>query len=231
MTLGHGFRAAVLGLGCLALLAGCSKGGDGLISRSLPLLEAEIFGPPERPPPKPVRRETLNKIPFATISVASKATADRKSFIVAVADSNGRVTYQEPSGRSVVLAGSLLSSTNGLGLDLAAVKHQLDDPIAVLTPIQDWPQVIRRNYQFSRAKRPNWEITVVCTLQRVARERITVVELGFDVTRVQETCRSSRRVFTNLYWVGDNGIVWRSEQWAGPELDKLIIETIRPYAT
>lgn len=193
-------RTAVLGLGCMGLLTACTSNNDGLIARSLPILTGSIFGPDEpevKKPRTPVTRAVLNQVPFATISIAPVATEDRRTFIVAVANNNGYVSYQEPSGRSVVLYGSLLTSTNGLGLDLAATKHQIDDPIAVKTPVLDWPGVVVRNYQLSLGSRPNVEVTVTCTLQIIARESIEVVELNFDVTRVQETCRNTRREFSD----------------------------------
>lgn len=227
-------RAILGGVGLVALvmLAACSSRNEGLVARSLPLLTGLIL-PADTPPPEPVvvTRATLNSVPFATISISQKERETATSFIVAVANNNGYVTYQEPSGRSIVLFGGLLTSTNGLGLDLAAIKHQVDDPVAVKTPISEWPKGVTRNYQFSLAGRDNYQITVLCRSKFVARERIEVVELFFDVTRVQETCRSPRREFTNLYWVADDGQIWQSEQWTGPELGTFKIQTIRPFST
>ena len=226
-----GRKLAWAGLLCLAVLSGCSKTSEDPLSRTLPLLGPLVGLGDEKPAPpqKKITRAQLNAVPFATISLARETEPDRISYIVAVANNNGYVTYQQTSGSSVVLFGNLLTSTNGLGLDLAAVKHQVDDPIARQTPVLDWPGVVTRNYQFSLASRPNYEITVVCTLSIVARERIEVIELFFDVTRVAETCKSPRREFTNTYWVGEDGQVWQSEQWVGPEQGKFIVQTIRPF--
>lgn len=226
-----GKTSAFLGLACLLVVSACSSSGEGLLARTAPQLGALIGLGDDKPkaPPKKITRAQLNAVPFATISLARKETEDRKSFIVPVANNNGYLTYRQPSGRGVVLFGNLLTSTKGLGLNLAAVKHQIDDPVAVKTPVVEWPGVVTRNYQLSLASRPNYEITVVCTLAIAARERIEVVELFFDVTRIVETCRNSRREFTNTYWVGDDGQVWQSEQWAGPELGLLVIQTVRPF--
>ncbi|MEM7058343.1 MAG: YjbF family lipoprotein [Pseudomonadota bacterium] len=222
------FTAA--GLACLMVLSACNNRNEGLIARSFPLVINEVFGGDPPPTKKStITRARLNQVPFATISIAKADDEERTSFIVAVANNNGYLTYQEPAGRSVVLFGNLLTSTNGLGLDLAAVKHQKDDPAAVKTPVVDWPGVVVRNYQLSLGSRPNYEITVTCTMQILARERIEVVELNFDVTRVQETCRNTRREFSNTYWVADDGQIWKSIQWAGPELGQLVIQTIRPF--
>lgn len=232
MTFRHA-KFAWLSLGCLLTLAACNNSKDGLIARSLPILSDGLFGSskPEAPARTPVTRAVLNQVPFATISIAPTSNEESRTFIVAVANNNGYVSYQEPSGRSVVLFGSLLTSTNGLGVDLAATKHQVDDPVAVKTPVLDWPSVIIRNYQLSLGSRPNSELTVTCTLQIVARESIEVVELNFDVTRVEENCRSTQREFSNIYWVADDGQIWKSIQWAGPALGQLVIQTIRPFST
>lgn len=227
-------KFALLGLAGLLLLSACNSSNDGLIARSLPVIVDGLFGsgePEESQRRSSITRAALNRVPFATISIAPTDDEDRRTYIVAVANNNGYVSFQEPSGRSVVLFGNLLTSTNGLGVDLSAVKHQIDDPIAVKTPVLNWPDVVVRNYQISLGSRPNIEITVTCTLQTIARESIEVVELNFDVTRVQETCRNTRREFSNTYWVDDDGQIWKSIQWAGPELGHLVIQTIRPFST
>lgn len=219
-----------LGLACIFGLAACSKGNENIVQRSLDLVLDGILTETQDPQPRrTITRAELNNIPFATISLARKPNDDLITFIVAVANNNGYVTYQETAGRSVVLRGNMLTSTNGLGLDLAAIKHQPGDPVTIKTPVSEWSTVAARNYQFSASGRPNYEITVICTREVLARERIEVVELFFDVTRVVETCRNPKREFVNTYWVGDDGQIWKSEQWAGPELGTFVLQTIRPF--
>lgn len=218
------------GVAMLAALGACES-NQSYLERLFPVAVDSIFGR-DLPEPGPrFTRARLNEIPFATISVSTESGKLPETVIVPVADNNGYVTYQDNSRRSLVFYGGLLTSTNGLGYDLAAVKSDVKDPIANLIALSEWPEFIDRNYQFSLSSVKNYEITVRCTLSPVVRERIEIYELFFNVTRVQETCRNSRRTFENTYWVADRGFIWKSKQWAGPQLDPFTIEIVRPYAS
>lgn len=228
-------RLALLALG-LAWLSGCTSGGTSAAERLLPQAEKAIFGGPllgdEAPAPEatPLTRAQLDQIPFATIAVSADDAPP--AFVAAVADNGGNIVYQDQTRRSLVLRGGLLVASQGLGYNLSAVKHQPGaDPIAEPRPLAAWPDLITRNYQFALLGTDDYQITVRCRYQPIARERIEIVELDFNLMRVEETCANGARRFTNLYWVDEaNGFIWKSEQWLGPRLPPMQLEVIRPYA-
>lgn len=225
---------AVLGLG---LLGGCTSGGSSAAERLLPQAEKAIFGGPllgeETPPPEPIvlTRALLDQIPFATISV--RAEESPPAYVAAVADNGGNIVYQDQARRSLVLRGGLLVATHGLGFNLSAVKHDPGaDPIVEARPLAAWPDLITRNYQFWLPGTDDYQITVRCRYSPVSREKVEIVEITFDLMRVEETCSNGARRFTNLYWVDEaTGFVWKSEQWVGPKLPPMTLEILRPYAT
>lgn len=215
---------------CTGLLAGCTSDGSSALEELGPLAEEIILGPGEPPPPAPpITRATLDAVPFATIAIS--APGQPRAFVAAVADNGGFVSYQDQLRRSIVLEGGLVVATKGLGYNLSAVKHQLDDPVAIPTPAADWPTTVVRNYQFALVGAEDYQVTVGCQIQQAARERIEIVELDFDVMRVEETCGNGLRTFTNTYWVDpETGFIWKSVQWIGPrQPDPLVIEVIRPF--
>ena len=107
--MGFRTRYAWLGLGCLIALAACNNRSDSFIARSFPIVLNELFSETEDPKPqKVITRAELNQIPFATISLSAPDNEERRTFIVAFANNNGYVTYQEASGRSLVLFGGFL---------------------------------------------------------------------------------------------------------------------------
>jgi hypothetical protein len=62
-------------------------------------------------------------------------------------------------------------------------------------------------------------------------ERIEIVELTYDLMRVNEVCRNAEREIINTYWVdAQTGFIWKSEQWLGPRIGHVTIEIIRPYS-
>ena len=231
-------RVLVAALAVAALVGGCSSGGTSPFEKLRPLLEDRIFGGPvfedEKPKveaPPPVTREILAAVPFATIALRT-ATTEEPVYVVATADNGGYVTYQDRVRRSVVMRGGLLTATHGLGYNLAAVKHHQDDPLIRARPLDGWPGQIVRNYQFTRNGASDYEITVTCTYQRVAREQVEILEITFNLERVLETCSNGYRTFANTYWADPaTGFVWKSEQWVGPRLPAFTVEVIRPYKT
>ena len=212
-------------------VAACTSGGESAFERLRPQVEALVLGSEaEAPAAAPeITRAQLNEIPFATISVQ---TGDLpKAFVVAVADNNGLVLYKGQGRRAMVFDGALLVATKGLSYDLSSVKHQLDDPVVSPRPVSNWPGQMTRAYQFSLQGRDDYEITVICTPQTPVAERVEIVELTFDLVRIDETCANGARRFTNTYWVdAGNGFIWKSRQWIGPRHKPYVIETVRPYA-
>lgn len=220
-------RAGAL-IAALASLTGCTSDGSSAAERLAPQLEEVIFGKDDPPPPPVLTRAELAQIPFATLAISTPGSP--RSYVAAVANNDGFVVYQDQSRRSIVLEGGLLVGTHGLGYNLSAVKHQLDDPVARQTPLAEWPGQVTRNYQFALVAAEDYQITVNCSFQAVARERIEIVELFFNVSRVEETCSNGKRTFGNTYWVApDSGFIWKSIQWVGPrQPDPFVLEIIRP---
>lgn len=220
-------RAAASMIG-LSMLAACTSDGSSAAERLGPALEAVIFGEEEPPAPPVLTRAQLAQIPFATLAISTPG--EPRSYVAAVANNDGFVVYQDQARRSVVLEGGLLVGTGGLGYNLSAIKHQMDDPVARQTPLADWPGGVVRNYQFALKAAEDFQVTVTCSFQVVARERIEIVELFFQVARVEETCGNGKRTFTNTYWVApETGFIWKSVQWLGPrQPDPFVLEIIRP---
>lgn len=215
-------------------LAACSSGGGSVLERMRPIIEKEVLGgpifddDPEVVETPEITRATLDQIPFALRSI--QIDGSPRSFVVATADNGGNVEYQDRARRSLVFRGGLISASHGLGYNLSGVTSDPADPVAIQTPVADWPQGVYRNYEFSLRGRADYEIAVYCTFQPIARERIEIVELFFDVTRVQENCANGRRSFQNMHWADEQtGFIWKSTQWIGPRLDLYTTEVLRPF--
>ena len=222
--------AQILAAGCLAALAGCSSSNNTVFERMAPLLKDQLLGPDEQPaaPAAPPTRAQVNQLPYALISLT---VGDYPPTLVApVTVNNGRLVYQDKARRSVVMEGGLITATHGLLYDLDSVAHSRDDPVATPTPLQEWPAEVARSYAFNIRAQQHYDIAVVCTFERGAREQIEIIELRFDVVRVVETCRNPTRSFVNTHWVdAGNGFIWKTMQWVGPRLEPMTVEVVRPY--
>ena len=218
--------AVALALGLA--LAGCSSSGDNTARRLGGLIKGSLFGVAAPAPAVALTRARLDRIPFATIAL--RFGAAERSFLVPRADNGGYLSYLDRAGHGLVMLGGAVAATLALGQDLAAVRHQADDPIAYPTPLADWPDRVMRDYQFTLRDGAGYAITLACVYQRLAGETIEIIEIDFEVVRIGEICTNARRQFTNTYWVeAETGFIWKSSQWLGPHLDPVTIEIIRPY--
>ena len=209
-------------------LGGCAVGGPTVFERIGRVAEEVVLGAEKGAPTREPTRAELNRIPYATIAISSEGRA--RAFLVPLSNNRGYLNYRDAEGNAVVLFGGALSGTESLGNDLQAVRHHPRDPIAHQTPLARWPGRVQREYQYQRRDLDGYSIVLDCVFDRIARERIVIVEVSFDVVRVAETCTNAQRQITNTYWVDEaTGFIWRSEQWIGPRLGHATIEIIRAY--
>ena len=219
----------------LALLAACSNDGRSTGEQVGGFLLDEVGGlgglADAAPPSQPARelsRADLDQIPFATIALSVEDSP--RAFVVPLADNGGYLTYMDATRRGIVVQGGAIVGTLGLGIDLNGVLNGAEDPIAHPLPLAQWPGQIDRNYQYQLRDGEAYSITLTCVFERVARERIEIVERSYDVVRIAETCTNRARRVVNLYWVEDStGFIWKSQQWVSPQQPLLTVEVIRPY--
>jgi len=213
----------------LAALAGCTSDGDSSLQRIGQLASVSIFGEEERAPQPELTRAELDQIPYATIALSFEGGP--RTFLVPLADNGGYLSYMDEGRHGLVMKGGAVTGTLGLGQDLKAVTHHISDPIAVAMPLEQWPGMVYRDYQFRQRDLGQYSVTMACVFQPLASERIEIVEIAFDVVRVAETCTNAARKVANTYWVEpDTGFIWKSEQWLGPHLPEATVEIIRPYS-
>lgn len=218
--------AAALSLALGAALAACSSGGPSYWERLGSAVRDTVL-PPQAEPARERSRAELEEIESAVIAVSF---GGRRALLVPLADNGGHLDYRDGAGRAVRLFGGAVSSTEGLGRDLAAVRFAVDDPLAHPRPLAAWPARVFREYQFIERDGPQYGITLSCGFQTLARETIEIVELSYDVVRVSEVCANQRREVVNTHWVEpETGFVWKSEQWLGPALGPVTLEVLRPY--
>ncbi|MEM7506170.1 MAG: YjbF family lipoprotein [Pseudomonadota bacterium] len=219
-------------LACLVLLLGaCSNDGRSNVEHVGGFL-ADLVVPQgdaaPAEPPRELTRAELDQIPFATVALSIDGSP--RAFVVPLADNGGYLSYMDATRRGFVMQGGAVVGTLGLGIDLNGVRNGASDPIAHPTPLADWPGQVYRNYQYKVRDGAEYSISLTCIFERVASERIEIIERSFDVVRVAETCTNRQRQVVNQYWVeAESGFIWRSTQWVSPKQLPLTIEIIRPY--
>lgn len=221
---------ALLGL---LLLAACGSGGRD------PILDAAIEeagalwgddGEPAAPSAaRPVTRADITRADTAAIWARLESDA-APTLMYATALNGPYVVYFSQFRQSVILRGSRVASTRGLGTDLLSSWTDGRDPVAQPTPVASWPARIRRSYELP-ADGPRGRVeTFDCRYEVGSAREIVILEVRHRGVEVSEYCTGPLGNFENLHFVDPGtGFVWRSLQWTGPTMDLLDIQIVEPF--
>lgn len=148
--------------------------------------------------------------------------------------SAGLLQYQHNRGVTVwrSLDGALIStedgvllSTRGFGTDLHSIETS---PLLDAFSRGDGAQYSRL-FRMLDGESQIGEIRLYCRLELQGSEPVNVLGRIYNTHRVQEVCQTEEGgapVFENTYWRDSAGTIWRSRQWAGPELGYADLENV-----
>lgn len=226
-------RALVLlALGTVAL-AGCGSGGtDPILGAALEEAGALFPGGKDAAPPAPGRPITRADIERAdTAAIWARLEGDpAPTLMYAVAANRGGVTFMSGFRQAVVLRGSLVSGTRGMGTNLMAAWSDGRDPLVTPTPPASWPARLVRHYEFPADEPEGVVMTFDCRFERGAAAEMTILQVRHVGVEISETCTSEAGTFENLHFAdASSGFVWRSLQWTGPTMPLIDVQVIEPY--
>ncbi|MEX0970288.1 MAG: YjbF family lipoprotein [Paracoccaceae bacterium] len=171
-------------------------------------------------------RARIDELNIAMIRVKVGAAASG-SILTARTLNGGYATYSSSNQQTITLFNALVTAHRGIGFDLLAVAHAPNDPLAVRTPLDDWPSAVRRDYRLSGTGPDGTVLSVNCAFRIGPPFPITQVEITYETRIVQESCTGDA-TFQNLHMVEKDGHVWRTAQWVGPQMDQFEIEILEP---
>lgn len=220
----------ILAVSALVLLGACSSGGG----NNMPIMSAikdvilpskDAGGPPQARAPLTRARIEANGLAL----VRAQIDGEEISNILSAKSLNGLyVTYVSAFQQTIAMKGTLITATRGLGGDLLAVADGRADPVANLTPPDNWPASISRSYRFPDDGPGGRLVSVDCNILRGSEIQITIVEITYDVTAMSETCSGEGEAFTNIHLVDETGQIWQTRQWIGSKLGYLNMEVLEP---
>lgn len=213
----------------LAALAGCTDEGlNPIVSKAIEEVNPFHAGPAPKPGTK-VTRAAIEQSDVATIR--ARLVADKvPTYLVAAADNGGYVTYASGLRQLVVMRGSQVTGTRGLGYDLLSARSSADDPLATPTPPSRWPERVTRSYEFP-ANAPRGRIeTFECRFERGAAKEMEILEVVHRGIEISEYCDGPTGSFEQLHFAdATTGFVWRTLSWTGPKQGLVDIEIVEPY--
>lgn len=137
----------------------------------------------------------------------------------------GVTIWRSLDGNTLSTASGLLRNTRGFGLDL----HSLETDAVHHALSRGNAAEYSRLFRALDGEGALVAVRLYCALRPEGAERVDVLGRGYDTQRFSETCRAEGQVdpvFVNTYWRGRGGEIWKSRQWAGPELGYADLERV-----
>jgi len=218
---------SVAGIAALALLAGaCSASNTGNTNYAqfyqvLRQSYSASFGKVR------VTRQQAAAIAYASMGYAQND--GNQSLLVLGTDSGGEMLWTSAAHVVIVTREGRIVRTLGLGHDLTGMTTRDERPLPAPAAAVHGPFTTTRLEDFP--DRNLYGVLVSCRARLAGRQSIKILGQAIPVSRVDETCTSSRPdwTFTDNFWVdGDNGLVWRSRQHIHPEGGTVETEIFRP---
>lgn len=212
----------------LLTLAACGAGeGNSDYSVVFQTLRAGIFNRnAEGPPQFSATRQTLIEAGITDpVLVARLPDAGISVGLIRFREVRGVEVWRSLDGNTISTAGGALRNTRGFGIDLHSLETQ-----GLLEALANGQEAdYARIYRALDGMGVEQAFRLYCHLVPGGRERVDVLGRGYDTVRFTESCHVADRpepVFENIYWRGSGGIVWKSRQWAGPELGYAVLERV-----
>lgn len=227
-------RAALLiALTTLVALSGCTKGPEEAsgaieLGRAIRTLIAERRADP--PAPLQINRAFLDQFPQPHLEIiveASEVTGYLGLVLSRRDDLPGQITtWSAADNSALTFRNGMLIATRGLAGNLisASVPAQEGRP----GPAQGG----ERRYHLRAGNNQEQVITLACDITDLGPQNLEIYERIYATRHLQEHCEGRSKegrptVVVNDYWVdSQNQKVWKSRQWAGPEIGYLRIRDL-----
>ena len=223
----------ILALSALSILAACSSSGTSPVVSIITgvILPSKAGDVPVANAGATLTREKIEAFGLALIRGRIEGE-EISNLLTGTAVNGDYVTYVSSYRQNIVMLGTLVTGTRGMGGDLLSVRSDANDPVAHATPTDDWPNTLTRDYRFPGVGPTGKTILVTCNLTRAPDTTVTIVEVTYDVTSFTEICVGDGTAFTNTYLAQpDTGQIWQSLQWIGDKVGYVNIEVLEPYTT
>ena len=175
--------------------------------------------------PDPLPRMPATSSPLIGLQIGGGA---RRVLTLSEAQ-GGRRTWTSASHIAVTTENGRILATAGLPSNVSATVFRASDPLAGLAQGRRLAGTKSERMMDFR-DRSLFSVPVTCTFRPRGRAAIQIPGQIIATLRFDEDCRSPSIgwSFTNSYWVGARGIVWKSVQTVSPDGETISVELLRP---
>lgn len=166
-------------------------------------------------------------VPYATLGV--RVGDGPQMMIVLAADETGDKLWTSKARLAITTRNGRVLRTAGLLRNVDAVSFPGGDPV-LAAAVGAAPIETTRFVDFWDLNR--FSVPLHCVAVSRGADPVTILGKSIATIRVEESCESSAMnwTFTDSFWVGTSGMVWKSIQHTHPDFDPLELEVFRPPA-
>jgi Group 4 capsule polysaccharide lipoprotein gfcB, YjbF len=165
-------------------------------------------------------------VPYASMGVRVGDRAEE--MVVLASETQGGRLWTSAAHIALLTRGGRIVRTSGFARNLSAVSG--DDPLPAFADANAAARAIKRQVDF-------WDlnlfaVTLDCRIESKGNDPVTILGAEIKTHRVEESCTSERPdwSFTDIFWMDNSGLVWKSVQYIHPGLDPIETEILRPPA-
>ncbi|MDA9735028.1 YjbF family lipoprotein [SAR116 cluster bacterium] len=172
-------------------------------------------------PIKSFTREMLKHINYPLIEVKTNGVLIQ-ALMLPISQRDNYSYYSSGSGQTIVFNGAIISKTNGININLISVELEQQQYLSSLIYPQKPLLASKKIYSYLTADNKINIKEFFCKYKFGEKETINIVGIEFDLVRFIEKCKNDKSSFTNIYWLDENGFIWKSNQWLNDEVEAKI---------
>ena len=178
-------------------------------------------------PIKIFSRQELENINYPLIEIQTNGIL-KQALMLPLSQRNNYFNYSSGSGQLITMNGFVVSKTNGINIELLSVEVPKESPLLNRMDPRFWPLKGDRKHSFLTHLNQIKNYSFNCMFKLHQKEKIIIVEIAYNLIKITENCKSGLNSFENVYWVDNDGFIWKTKQWLRNEV-YADISVIKPH--
>ena len=147
-------------------------------------------------PIKLLKRKELEYLNYPLIEIQTNGIL-KQALMLPISRRSNYVNYWSGSGQSITMNGFIVSKTNGINIDLLSVELNKNSPLLNEKEPKLWPSNGTRKHSYLNHLNEINNISFKCIFFPVEKEKIVIVEIEYELIKINEQCLNDEILFNN----------------------------------
>ena len=199
----------------LLILSSCSSGRD---NEKIEKMIDILFSQNKEKKVVKITAEKIKNVNYPIIEIKTDGILIQSTFLP-MTSRNGYTNWTSGIGHLITMNGAIITKTNGMNAFLNSLEFNDFNPFNNKTNLQKLPKSLSKEYRFLEPTYQEKIIVVNCDLIFEKKENVVVLDNKLNLFKIIEKCYNEQLKFSSLYWMDENGFVWKSKQWLGNKVN------------